>query len=78
MVLCDGANVATLVASQDFKRLGDGDAGANTGGMGAYAPMASLSAEELDEIHERIVERPSKNSDDAVSTIAGCCTRGSC
>ena len=56
MVLCDGANVATLVASQDFKRLGDGDAGANTGGMGAYAPMASLSAEELDEIHERIVE----------------------
>jgi len=57
MVLCDGANVATLVPSQDFKRLGDGDIGANTGGMGAYAPVASLSAAELDEIHERIVVR---------------------
>jgi phosphoribosylamine--glycine ligase len=55
MVLCDGANVATLVPSQDFKRLGDGDTGANTGGMGAYAPMTSLNAAELDEIHERIV-----------------------
>jgi phosphoribosylamine--glycine ligase len=55
MVLCDGDNVVTLVPSQDFKRLGDGDAGANTGGMGAYAPMSSLSAGELDEIHERIV-----------------------
>jgi phosphoribosylamine--glycine ligase len=55
MVLCDGANVSSLVPSQDFKRLGDGDAGANTGGMGAYAPMTALSAEVLDEIHERIV-----------------------
>jgi phosphoribosylamine--glycine ligase len=55
MVLCDGTNVATLVPSQDFKRLGEGDAGANTGGMGAYAPMTSLSVEDIDEIHERIV-----------------------
>jgi len=31
MVLCDGANVTALVPSQDFKRLGDGDTGANTG-----------------------------------------------
>ena len=55
MVLCDGTNVAPLVPSQDFKRLGDGDAGANTGGMGAYAPMTSLSPAELDEIMESIV-----------------------
>jgi len=55
MVLCDGTNVATLVPSQDFKRLGEGDAGANTGGMGAYAPMTSLSVEDIDEIHQRIV-----------------------
>ena len=39
MVLCDGRHVTTLVPSQDFKRVGDGDVGANTGGMGAYAPM---------------------------------------
>jgi phosphoribosylamine---glycine ligase len=55
MVLCDGEHVVSLVPSQDFKRLGDHDTGANTGGMGAYAPMTSLTTKELDEIHERIV-----------------------
>jgi phosphoribosylamine---glycine ligase len=37
LVLSDGERVAPLVASQDYKRVGDGDAGANTGGMGAYS-----------------------------------------
>ena len=55
MVLCDGAHVMALAPSQDFKRLGDGDVGANTGGMGAYAPMASLTSDEVNDIMERIV-----------------------
>ncbi len=38
IVLCDGKNVAALASSQDHKRLKDGDAGPNTGGMGAYSP----------------------------------------
>ncbi|MET0518559.1 MAG: phosphoribosylamine--glycine ligase [Burkholderiaceae bacterium] len=38
IVLCDGKNVASLATSQDHKRLLDGDAGPNTGGMGAYSP----------------------------------------
>ena len=38
MVLCDGKNVVPLATSQDHKRLQDGDAGPNTGGMGAYSP----------------------------------------
>ena len=38
MVLCDGRNVVPLATSQDHKRLLDGDAGPNTGGMGAYSP----------------------------------------
>jgi phosphoribosylamine--glycine ligase len=38
MVMCDGRNVVPLAASQDHKRLQDGDAGPNTGGMGAYSP----------------------------------------
>ncbi len=38
IVLCDGSNVAPLATSQDHKRLLDGDAGPNTGGMGAYSP----------------------------------------
>ncbi len=38
IVLCDGKNVATLATSQDHKRIGEGDTGPNTGGMGAYSP----------------------------------------
>jgi phosphoribosylamine--glycine ligase len=38
IVLCDGKNVVPLATSQDHKRLGDGDTGPNTGGMGAYSP----------------------------------------
>ncbi|MGE4241048.1 phosphoribosylamine--glycine ligase [Ramlibacter sp.] len=38
IVLCDGRNVTALATSQDHKRLQDGDAGPNTGGMGAYSP----------------------------------------
>ena len=38
IVLCDGRNVTALATSQDHKRLGDGDQGPNTGGMGAYSP----------------------------------------
>lgn len=38
IVMCDGKNVTALATSQDHKRLQDGDAGPNTGGMGAYSP----------------------------------------
>ena len=38
IVMCDGKNVVSLATSQDHKRLFDGDAGPNTGGMGAYSP----------------------------------------
>ena len=38
IVLCDGKHVLPLATSQDHKRIGDGDTGPNTGGMGAYSP----------------------------------------
>ena len=38
-VVTDGTAAVPLMPAQDFKRLGDGDAGPNTGGMGAYAPL---------------------------------------
>ncbi|MDP6492469.1 MAG: phosphoribosylamine--glycine ligase [Acidimicrobiales bacterium] len=39
MAICDGDNAVPLAPAQDFKRIGDGDIGPNTGGMGAYSPV---------------------------------------
>jgi phosphoribosylamine---glycine ligase len=52
----DGETVVPLLAAQDFKRVGDGDAGPNTGGMGAYAPLPWLPAEVYRDIVSNIVE----------------------
>jgi len=45
IVMCDGKNVLALAASQDHKRLQDGDQGPNTGGMGAYSPAPIVTPE---------------------------------
>jgi phosphoribosylamine---glycine ligase len=53
----DGVSVVPLVAAQDFKRIGDGDTGPNTGGMGAYAPLPWLPADLTGDI-VRTVAKP--------------------
>jgi phosphoribosylamine--glycine ligase len=55
-VLCDGRRVVPLVSAQDFKRVGDGDAGANTGGMGAFAPLPSVGDAEVETITRTVLE----------------------
>ena len=55
MVLCDGTNVKALAPSQDFKRVGDGDAGPTPGGMGAFAPYPRVTPEIFADIMENIV-----------------------
>ena len=51
IVMVDGKNVLALASSQDHKRLGDGDTGPNTGGMGAYSPAPVVTPE----LHARIM-----------------------
>jgi phosphoribosylamine--glycine ligase len=51
IVMVDGKNVLSMATSQDHKRVGDGDTGPNTGGMGAYSPAPVVTPE----IHDRIM-----------------------
>ena len=53
IVMVDGKNVLPMATSQDHKRVGDGDTGPNTGGMGAYSPAPVVTPE----IHQRVMER---------------------
>ena len=53
--LVDGDDVVPLLPAQDHKRVGDGDTGPNTGGMGAYAPLPWLADGAVDEIVETVV-----------------------
>ncbi|WP_445373832.1 phosphoribosylamine--glycine ligase [Photorhabdus tasmaniensis] len=52
IVMVDGKHVVPMATSQDHKRVGDGDTGPNTGGMGAYSPAPVVT----DAIHQRIME----------------------
>ena len=54
--LVDGTTVVPLLPAQDFKRVGDGDTGPNTGGMGAYTPLPWLSQEVRAGIVRDVVE----------------------
>ncbi|MFC2991239.1 phosphoribosylamine--glycine ligase [Halomonas tibetensis] len=53
IVMVDGETVLPMATSQDHKRVGEGDTGPNTGGMGAYSPAPVVT----DEVHDRIMDR---------------------
>lgn len=54
--LCDGKNTLALASAQDHKRVGDGDVGLNTGGMGAYSPAPVMSEAMNEEVMTKIIE----------------------
>ena len=54
--LCDGTDAVLLLPAQDHKRIGEGDTGPNTGGMGAYAPVSIATPELLEQVRREIVK----------------------
>ena len=58
--VCDGATVRPLAPAQDYKRVGDGDVGPNTGGMGSYSPLtwapADLAEQVVREVAQPVVD----------------------
>ncbi|MBD1260005.1 phosphoribosylamine--glycine ligase [Maribacter polysiphoniae] len=55
-VLTDGKGYKVLPTAKDYKRIGEGDTGLNTGGMGAISPVPFADKELMDKIHERVVK----------------------
>jgi len=56
LALTDGERMLVLPAAQDHKRLGDGDTGPNTGGMGAYCPVSFATPELLERVRRQVLE----------------------
>ena len=52
--LCDGSHALPLAPARDFKRLAEGDAGPNTGGMGSYSPVTEVGPDRLDSIVQTV------------------------
>ena len=56
LCVCDGHRAVALAPAQDFKRLSDGDAGPNTGGMGAYSPVPFVGPDVVTDVLERALQ----------------------
>jgi phosphoribosylamine---glycine ligase len=59
LALCDGERAVPLAPARDYKRIGDGDRGPNTGGMGCYSPVAGtddLVREAIATVHQPVVD----------------------
>jgi phosphoribosylamine--glycine ligase len=54
--ICDGEDALLLQPAQDHKRIGEGDTGPNTGGMGAYAPVSIATQERIEEARTRVFQ----------------------
>ena len=55
IAVCDGRRAYPLAAAQDYKRLGDGGTGPNTGGMGAYSPVPFVGEDVVGDVMERAI-----------------------
>jgi len=56
LAVCDGKRAVALAPAQDFKRVGDGDTGPNTGGMGCYSPVPGVDDAVVQDVLDRFVQ----------------------
>jgi len=56
LALCDGEEAVPLAPARDFKRIGDGDTGPNTGGMGSYSPVAGADVGLVATVHQPVLD----------------------
>jgi phosphoribosylamine--glycine ligase len=54
-VLSDGTNYKVLPEAKDYKRIGEGDTGLNTGGMGSVSPVPFAGKDFMDKVHQRVI-----------------------
>lgn len=57
LAFTDGETVSMMPPAQDHKRIGDGDTGPNTGGMGAYAPCPLITRDQLADVQDQVLQR---------------------
>jgi len=69
--LCDGTHALALASAQDHKRVGDGDTGPNTGGMGAYSPAPVMTAEMVERTMKEIIEPTIRGMTDSRHPFSG-------
>jgi phosphoribosylamine--glycine ligase len=64
LAICDGVRAVPLTPAQDYKRIGDGDTGPNTGGMGSYSPVPAVDESKLADlsalVHQPVVDLMAK------------------
>jgi len=64
IVMTDGKNIVPLASSQDHKRIGDGDTGLNTGGMGAYSPAPVMDEQLMGQVVDTVLRPVIKGMED--------------
>ncbi|WEZ84206.1 phosphoribosylamine--glycine ligase [Rhizobium sp. 32-5/1] len=69
--LCDGTHALALASAQDHKRVGDGDTGPNTGGMGAYSPAPVMTPDMVERTMKEIIEPTIRGMTDSGHPFSG-------
>jgi len=69
LAFVDGEKVLPMQPAQDYKRVGEGDTGPNTGGMGSYSPVPFIGGEDFRRIVKEILEPTARRSAKPRSTV---------